>query len=108
MRAGFLRHRLALKAKSVSRDSFGEEDVTWATTATVWGSVEPLRGREYMEAKQGQADVSHRVVIRYRTGVVPTMRVYLEDGRGFEVESVINRLEKDEMLELMCRELVNS
>lgn len=107
MRAGFLRHRLALKTKSVTRDSFGEEDVTWVTAATVWGSVEPLRGREYMEAKQGQADVSHRVVIRYRTGVVPTMRVYLEDGRGFEVDSVINRLERDEMLELMCRELVN-
>ena len=108
MRAGFLRHRLALKAKSVSRDTFGEEDVTWTTSATVWGSVEPLRGREYMEARQGQADVSHRVVIRYRTGVVPTMRVYLEDGRALEIDGVINRLERDEMLELMCRELVNA
>ena len=108
MRAGWLRHRVTLKTKSVSRDSFGEEDITWSTTATVWGSVEPLRGREYMEAQQGQADVSHRVTIRYRTGVVPTMRVYLEDGRAFEVESAINRLERDEQIELMCRELVSA
>ena len=76
MRAGALRHRVTLKTKSVSRDTFGEEDVTWTTTATVWGSVEPLRGREYMEAKQGQADVSHRVIVRYRASVVPTMRLY--------------------------------
>lgn len=108
MRAGALRHRVTLKTKTVSRDTFGEEDVTWTTVATVWGSVEPLRGREYMEAKQGQADVSHRVIVRYRASVVPTMRLYLEDGRGFEVESVINRLERDEQLELMCRELVNA
>ena len=108
MRAGYLRHRLALKSKSVSRDTFGEEDITWTTTATVWGSVEPLRGREYMEARQGQADVSHRVVIRYRTGVVPTMQVVMEDGKTLVVDSVINRLEKEEMLELMCRELVNT
>ena len=108
MRAGALRHRVTLKSKTVSRDTFGEEDITWATVATVWGSVEPLRGREYMEAKQGQADVSHRVVIRYRTGVVPTMRVYLEDGRALEIDGVINRLERDEQLELMCRELVNA
>lgn len=106
MRAGFLRHRLALQAKSVSRDTFGEEDVTWTTWATVWGSVEPLRGREYMEARQGQADVSHRVVIRYRAGVAPTMRIALEDGRKLQIESVINRLERDEMLELMCKELI--
>ena len=80
MRAGFLRHRLALKTKTVSRDTFGEEDVTWTTSATVWGSVEPLRGREYMEARQGQADVSHRVVIRYE----PELTVLfnrLEPGR---------------------------
>ena len=108
MRAGFLRHRLTLKTKNVARDTFGEEDVTWTTSATVWGSVEPLRGREYMEARQGQADVSHRIVIRYRAAVVPTMRVYLEDGRAFEVESAINRLERDEQIELMCRELVNA
>jgi hypothetical protein len=40
--------------------------------------------------------------------VVPTMRVYLEDGRALEIDGVINRLERDEMLELMCRELVNA
>ena len=82
--------------------------VTRRVAGVAAAGVEPLRGREYMEAKQGQADVSHRVIVRYRASVVPTMRLYLEDGRGFEVESVINRLERDEQLELMCRELVNA
>jgi hypothetical protein len=36
------------------------------------------------------------------------MQVVMEDGKTLVIDSVINRLEKEEMLELMCRELVNS
>lgn len=110
MRAGWLRHRVEILAKEASRDSFGAEVIAWVTVATVWASVEPLRGREYIEAKQGQVEVSHRVVMRHwlelgGTGVPgPEMRLRLEGGRVLEIESVINPLERGEGLELMCRE----
>lgn len=97
--------------KVVSRDGFGAEVVGWATAATVWGSVEPLRGREYIEGKQGQVEVSHRVVIRGWADrsllVDANMRLRLEGGRVLEVVSAINPLERGERWELMCREMVD-
>jgi len=107
MRAGWLRHRVEILAKEASQNTFGEEIVTWVTVATVWASVEPLRGREYIEAKQGQVEVSHRVVMRHWLDVGPEMRLRLEGGRVLEIESVINPLERNERLELMCREAVD-
>lgn len=107
MRAGWLRHRVEVLEKVAGRDSFGAEVTAWATVATVWASVEPLRGREYIEAKQGQVEVSHRVVMRHWLDVGPEMRLRLEGGRVLEIESVINPLERNERLELMCREAVD-
>ena len=112
MRAGWLRHRVEILAKEASQNSFGEEVVAWVTVATVWASVEPLRGREYIEAKQGQVEVSHRVGMRHWLEVGPEMRLRLEvgptgvGGRVLEIVSVINPLERGERLELMCREMV--
>ena len=106
MRAGKLRHRVVIKEKVVSRDGYGEEDVTWTAVDTVWASIEPLRGREFLESRQEQADVSHRVRMRYQGSIVPTMRV-LYGTRVFEVVSVVNPVERDISLELMCREDVN-
>lgn len=106
MRAGWLRHRVEILAKEAEQNSFGEEVVTWVTAGMVWASVEPLRGREYIEAKQGQVEVSHRVVMRWREGVSAEMRLRIHEGRMLEIESVINPLERGERLELMCREAV--
>ncbi len=106
MRAGWLRHRVEVLEKVAGRDSFGAEVTAWATAATVWASVEPLRGREYIEAKQGQVEVSHRVVMRKSVAVAASMRLRLEGGRVLEIESVIDPLERGERLELMCREMV--
>lgn len=107
MRAGWLRHRVVIQERAPEQDSYGEERPAWVDAATVWASVEPLRGREYLEARQGQAEVSHRVGMRYRDGVGPAMRLRLPGGRVLVIESVINPLEQGERLELMCRELVD-
>ena len=106
MRAGKLRHRVVIQEKVVARDGYGEEDVTWTEVDTVWGSVEPLRGREYLEGRQEQADVSHRIRMRYQGSITPTMRVSY-GSRVFEVLSVLNPVERDISLELMCREAVD-
>ncbi|VVN83860.1 hypothetical protein PS704_01312 [Pseudomonas fluorescens] len=38
-------------------------------------SVEPLSARDLIAAQAGQSEASGRVVIRYRAGVLPTMRI---------------------------------
>ena len=105
--AGWLRHRITIQDKSVARNAYGEEVITWTEVATVWAAVWPIRGREYMEAQQQQADVTHRVMIRYRTDVVPTMRITW-GSRTFMIESVIEVRSARRDMELICRELVES
>lgn len=105
MRAGRLRHRITIQQKSVSQDAYGEEDATWSTYLQTWASVEPLEGREYMEGRAQAQAVSHRVLMRHRDGVTAEMRV-LHGSRVLQIESVLNTRERDEELELMCREMV--
>jgi len=105
MRAGRLRQRVTIQEKVVTRNAYGEEVITWADVATVWGSVEPLRGDEFLEFARAGAEVSTRIVLRYRSGIVPEMRVSY-DGHTYDVLSVINVEERDKELQLMCRELV--
>lgn len=112
MRAGYLRHRLEFQDKAVSRDGYGAEVVSWGESFTVWGSVEPYMGREYLQAKQQQAEVSHRVRIRYRPNVKPTMRIKVDldsrDAFYLEIVNVIEPFVRGTDLQLMCREAVET
>jgi len=51
VRIGKLRHRIALQSITTAKNAFGEDIPTWATYSTVWGSVEPLTGRELFNAQ---------------------------------------------------------
>lgn len=105
MRAGTLRQRVTIQDKSVVRDTYGAETITWTEVATVWAAVEPLQGREYLEARQTTAEVSTRIRIRYRSGITPEMRV--EFGtRVYEILAVIDVKELDREIHLMSREFV--
>ena len=105
MRAGRLRQRVQIKTPVEARNAYGERITTWSTLATVWAAVEPIRGREFFEAETVQAEITHRVILRYYPGIVPRYRVVFE-GRVLEIQAVINVDERSRELQLMCRELV--
>jgi len=100
-----MRHRITLEAPTETQTADGSVTRTWAPFAAVWASVEPLLGREYFDAQREQADVSHRVCMRYLAGVTHSMRVSW-GPRVFEIESVLNAGERNRELILMCRESV--
>lgn len=95
-------HRVTIQQKTATRNSIGEEVVTWVTLAEVWASVSPLRGREFFASAQMTATVDTRIEIAYRTDVVPEMRVLHRDV-PYDVRSVIDPNTRHEKLELMCR-----
>lgn len=105
MRAGQLRHRVTIQQFTQTQNEYGEIVEGWTTFATVWAAVEPLRGREFWDAQQLNAEVTARIRLRYLSGVGPTMRV-VYDGRTFEVDSVIDVDERHRELQLMCKEVV--
>ncbi|CAI8940616.1 phage head closure protein [Pseudomonas sp. IT-P294] len=87
MRAGALRHRVTFQALGITQDpGTGEEIEGWTT---VWdkvpASVEPLSARDLIAAQAGQSEASGRMVIRYRPGVLPTMRI-LHRGDVYNIQ----------------------
>lgn len=77
MRAGKLRHRITFQVPGLVQDPVTGEMLTgWVP---VWekvpASVNPLSARDLIAAQAGQSEASGRMVIRYRAGVLPTMRI---------------------------------
>lgn len=73
--AGKLSERVVLQQKSATRNSIGEEVISWAPIATVWAEAIPLRGREFFAAAQNQQAVDVRFRIRSRSGLTGDMRL---------------------------------
>ncbi len=106
MRIGPLNKRVAIRSASSTRNDYGEPIPSWSTDATVWASVEPLSGRERVGAQQQHAETTHRIRMRYQPGTtVTTVKRILFGTRVFEIISVINKKEKNLMLELLCKEV---
>jgi len=105
VKIGKLRHRITIQEKVTVPDGYGGVTSTWKDVATVWSSVEPLKGRELYAAQQVKAELSHRVRIRYMSGIKPEMRIAF-DNRTFEIEAIIDPEERHESLELLCSEVV--
>ena len=105
MRAGPLRQRVTIQDKSVSQNTYGEEVITWVDEAIVWAAVEPLRGREFLEGKQITAEVSTRIRIRHRSGIVPEMRVVF-GSVIYDIHSIIHIEERKREIHLMCQEIL--
>lgn len=102
--AGQLTKRVILQAPSVTKAADGAETVTWTTLSTIWAEIASSGGREFWQAKQANAEISHMVRIRYRARMSPRFRI-VHGGRVFQVLSVINPDEGQTDLILLCKEV---
>jgi SPP1 family predicted phage head-tail adaptor len=77
MDAGKLRHRLSFQARAGWQDPETGESLpgAWTDVVTVWGSVQPLSARELLAAQAAQSVATKRIIIRFRPGIEPTMRI---------------------------------
>ena len=105
MQVGKLRHKVELKHLSQTQNTYGEPVDTWTKYADVWASIEPLSGRELLLAQQVNAELTLRVIIRYHSAMVVTDRI-IKDSRTLEVVNIINKNERNEQMELLCKEVV--
>lgn len=105
MRAGDLRHRVTIQQLVTVYDEYNQPVEMWQDLTTVWAAIEPLSGREYWQAKAVNAEVTHRVRMRYRAGITPEMRLVF-NGRVFEILAVLNLEERNIELQLLCKEAV--
>lgn len=88
IKAGEFDQRITLQSKSVTRNSIGEEVVTWGDVAYVWAKVMPLRGNAFYAANQQQHSIDARFLIRQRTGLTEDMRLQWK-GEPYDITSII-------------------
>ncbi|HEB79289.1 MAG TPA: head-tail adaptor protein [Rhodospirillales bacterium] len=103
--AGQLNKRLHLQERTVSVDASKHQTTSYADRGTVWGKVEPLAGREFFEAQTMKNEVTHRIVIRYRSDVTPRHRLIFR-ARTFAIVSATNSGELGMDHVCMCKEIV--
>ena len=102
--AGMMRERVLLQKPATNRTGLGSANLEWEDVAEVWASVNGVTAREFLLAGQQQTNISHRVQMRYLTGLTHQMRI-LWRGRTFEIVSILER-ENRSQHELLCQETV--
>ena len=106
MNIGDLRHRVAIQARDATLDVYGQPAQTWTTTATVWGSVADISGKELLAAMAVQSEVSTHITIRYRAGVTTANRI-LYDGVIYNISAVVDPTGRKRETNLMCARNAN-
>lgn len=102
---GRLRERVTIQQATERRNSLGESTLEWATYTERWASVEGLSSREVLLLGQQQTEVSHRVRLRYVTGLTQQMRLVWR-SRVLEITTLLEHANRSEH-ELLCTERVD-
>jgi len=106
MQIGKLRHKVELQSVQRVKNAYMEDIEDWTTFANQWASIEPLRGTQALIAQQIEAEMTHRVIIRYNANMTADCRVKF-DSRIFSLAAPPRDIdERQHYQELMCKEAV--
>jgi SPP1 family predicted phage head-tail adaptor len=103
MNIGSLNKRVVLQHSTKSSDLMGGFLLAWIDVATVFAALWPTSAAEQVQAMQNTMTISHRIRMRYRSDIKPSWRIKF-GNRYFAIVSIINPNEKNEVLDLMCKE----
>lgn len=103
MQIGSMNNRIAIQAYTSVADGMGGFTNTYATWKTVWAAIWPNSAKDVIQANAPTMVVSHRIRIRYLSGLTTKHRV-LFGTRYFSIVSIINPSEKGEWMDLLCKE----
>lgn len=109
MRSAKLRHRVTIQAKTTTADGYGGTVETWADVSglvLVAASVEPLQGRELVNAQAVFAETTTRFTLRYRAGITPAHRIAF-GGKVYNIHGLVDLKMKHLELVIMASEGLN-
>lgn len=101
--AGALRHLVTIQTATRSTDSRGGFSESWATYTTAYANIEPASAGEGYAAGQVSSTRTHKITMRYATGIRPAMRISW-NSRTFLIEGVRTVGEENRLLVLDCIE----
>ena len=107
MRAGSLRHRVAIQSETSTPNGMGGFSVAWSNIDgmdSVPAKVMPLSSREQLDTMKLEADISGKVRIRYRAGLSAKNRMIFKTRILQITGSPINYDEKNKTLDFLVTE----
>lgn len=114
MKAGELRQRGLFQKRVVTQDSFSQQLISWVDyLAGVPCKIEPLSGRELIAAQAANAEITHRITVRFHPLFVDpiantSLRFVYQPSAGlfryFNLHSSINLDERNRTIEFMATE----
>ena len=89
MRLGDLDTRLAWLKPTTTDDTYGGQTVAWATDSYAWAAVDPIGGREVLQADAVQPTATHRATTWRNDEVTLRWRMQdVEDDTLYELLSI--------------------
>lgn len=105
--ASLLRQRVTIKQRDAGADSIGQPVDTWSAVATdIAAGIALMSGIETIRAGEVSSISKASIVIRWRTGISPGMRVY-HGSTVYEIRSVQPDFATRDRVYLVC-ETINA
>jgi SPP1 family predicted phage head-tail adaptor len=102
--AGKYRHVVDIQQRQFGGNEYGETTQDWTTIYTTKAGINPVSGNEFYRVQEVNAEITHKVYLRYLPNITPDMRI-LFNGRQLMITSIVNYQERNLELKLMCKEL---
>ena len=100
---GDLRHYVTLQASQDTDDGIGGITRVYVAFANVWAAIQPSSGTKIWQSQQNGQEISHRIIIAYRTDISGDMQLVL-GARIFEIRAAFDPDETGRFLNLDCWE----
>lgn len=101
--AGKLRHTISIQRETRTADGMGGSSITWAQIAAPRAFIRPMSGGERFQAMRIEANVTHRIYIRYRSDITTSDRIVYQ-GRVMQIRALINLEERNRWIEIYADE----
>jgi SPP1 family predicted phage head-tail adaptor len=107
MKISRLRHRIQLQKYAEIQDNNTGTIKTWTTFATVFADIEPVKGYVTFDTQQIDETVTHKITIRFYPAITSENWI-LMNSRRFRIRNVVNMLEKNRFMVLLCEEVFHA
>lgn len=106
MRSGNLKHKIDFTTPVKTKNDLGEKEETFEVVTSAYANIIPINSREYFASKQVNADITHKIELRYIDGITTKMQI-VHGSRKFQISAPpINIREANKVLQIMATEII--
>jgi SPP1 family predicted phage head-tail adaptor len=99
-----LKNRITFLKPTNTQNATGENVSSFEEYMTVWSSVVPVTGKEYIESQKLRSETTYKIATRYIAGITTDMKIKYGD-KIFEIVSVLNLNERNIELQIVAFEV---